>query len=255
MSTAIHAVAEALLKARETNQTADTSRFLDALVGPEDAYAVQAIVAARLGWHDGQVGRHWKSGGAARDAIITHAALVPAGIWRSPAAAGNWPLHLHGVEAEIAIRLNCDVTPAMAATADPLSAQAWVSEMAVAIEVISTHWDMGYDTPSWLKLADLQAHGALVIADWQPWRDIDWDAQSLEIKVNGQTVDTRTGSHPLGHPTWGLPAFLKHATREGQTVARGCVITTGSWNGVYRAAAGDAVTVTFDGIGDAILQF
>lgn len=255
MSVKLADVAQALLTARASGAVAPTAAFADAVPDAPSAYAVQALVASALGWHGDQPGRHWKSGGAARDAVITHAALPPNGIWQSPAAAGDWPLHLHGVEAEIAIRLGCDITPAMAAKADQAMAQAWVSDMTVAIEVINTHWDQGYDTPAWLKLADLQAHGALVLGEWQPWRDLDWTTQRFDIKINSIGLDTRTGTHPLGHPTWGLPAFVRHATREGHTLDAGCIVTTGSWNGVYRAAPGDHVVVSFAGIGEASVQF
>ena len=255
MSTEFDDVVRALLTARTTGGVAPAAPFVDAVPDAESAYAVQTLVASALGWHGDQPGRHWKSGGAARDAVITHAALPPKGIWQSPADVVDWPLHLHGVEAEIALRLGCDVTPAMAQKADQAMAQAWVSDMTVAIEVIDTRWDLGYDTPAWLKLADLQAHGGLVLSEWLPWRDLDWTTQRFDIKINSKVVDARTGTHPLGHPTWGLPAFVRHATRTGQTLAAGCIVTTGSWNGVYRAAPGDHAVVSFADVGEASVQF
>jgi 2-keto-4-pentenoate hydratase len=250
----VEAVAHALLYARASGQVAPTAPFAHVLSQPEEAYAVQALVAQRMGWQGEAPARYWKSGGASRDSVITHAALPPEGVWASPARAGDWPLHLHGVEAEIALRLACDVTPAMAASADQATAQSWVESMTVAIELISTHWSDGYDTPPLLKLADFQVHGALVLSEWQPWQDLDWGALGLTIEVDAVVVDTRVGTHPLGHPTWGLSAFLQHATRHGQTLGKGCVVTTGSWNGVYRARAGDHVAVRFDGLGEASVQ-
>ena len=255
MTTNIAAVADALLASRASGELIPTQPFLAHLNSADDAYAVQDLVAGALGWHEGGVGRHWKSGGAKRDALITHAALPPWGVWASPATAGDWPLHLHGVEAEIALRLGCAVTPEMAQQADQAAAQAWVESMTVAIEVIHTRWDQGYDTPVWLKLADLQSHGALVLSEWRNWRDLDWAQQGMQITINGVEVERRQGSHPLEHPTWGLAEFARHATRKGQTVAAGTVITTGSWNGIYRAKSGDHVLVNFDGVGQASVQF
>jgi 2-keto-4-pentenoate hydratase len=52
-----------------------------------------------------------------------------------------------------------------------------------------------------------------------------------------------------------LPGWLRHATRDGATLRAGTVVTTGSWCGVLFAHAGDRVTVTFDGVGIASVQF
>ena len=77
MTTNIAAVADALLASRASGELIPTQPFLAHLNSADDAYAVQDLVAGALGWHEGGVGRHWKSGGAKRDALITHAALPP----------------------------------------------------------------------------------------------------------------------------------------------------------------------------------
>jgi 2-keto-4-pentenoate hydratase len=254
MNAEVVQVAQALLQARHDGQAVPVEPYLQALNSAEDAYAVQSLVAAQLGWHSAPVARYWKSGGLARDAIITHAGLPPDGVRHSPANLKDWPLHLHGVEAEVAIRLGCDVSFEMLSTASQADAQGWIADMTVAIEIISNHWDMGYDTPAWLKLADLQSHGALVLGDWQPWRAHDWSNQDCQILVNGETVVRRKGSHPLGSPDWGLRVFAKHIIGQHRVLPAGTVITTGSWNGIYRAQAGDAVQVVFDGLGAVEVQ-
>ena len=254
MSDNITNIANALLAARASGKALTAADFADQLQTPDQAYQVQEMVAQALDWHGSGVGAAWKSGGASRDSLITHAALPPAGVWRSPANAGNWPLHQRGIEAEIAVRLGCDVTPDMAHNAHHSDAQQWVESMTTAIEVVSTRWDQGFDAPALLKLADLQAHGALVLGPWQPWQDLDWAQQRLHIAVNGVQVEHRQGTHPLQHPTWGLATFAQHATRQGHTLPAGTVVTTGSWNGMYLAKAGDLVEVIFDGVGSASVQ-
>ena len=49
-------------------------------------------------------------------------------------------------------------------------------------------------------------------------------------------------------------APLRHATRHGETVPRGTVVTTGTWCGMLAAKEGDLVRVAFDGIGEASVQ-
>lgn len=254
MESGVSQVAKALLASRRSGQVADVGPLLEALHGSEDAYAVQSLVAAQLGWHSGPVAKYWKSGGASRESIITHAGLPPQGVRHSPADLSQWPLHLHGIEAEIAIRLGCDVNDEMLSSASEQDARGWISEFTVAIEVISNHWSSGYDTPLWLKLADLQSHGALALSDWQPWREHKWTEQACEISVNDQTVVRCTGSLPLGSPDWGLRTFARHVIGTHRVLPKGTVVTTGSWNGIYRAKAGDRVRVEFAGLGSAQVQ-
>ena len=70
MSVKLADVAQALLTARASGAVAPTAAFADAVPDAPSAYAVQALVASALGWHGDQPGRHWKSGGAARDAGV-----------------------------------------------------------------------------------------------------------------------------------------------------------------------------------------
>ena len=55
----------------------------------------------------------------------------------------------------------------------------------------------------------------------------------------------------MGDPAWLLRAWLRHATRAGDTVPGGTVVTTGTWCGILPATAGEWVHVAFQGIGEA----
>lgn len=254
MSEAVNKVAQALVQSRRDGRLIAVETHQHALADAQDAYAVQSLVAAQLKWHSKPVANYWKSGGASREAIITHAGLPPDGVRHSPANLTDLTLHMHGIEAEIAIRLGRDVDIEMLNTASQDDASGWIAEMTVAAEVISNHWDWGYDTPPWLKLADLQSHGALVLGDWQPWRAVDWASQTCQIRVNGEVVKRCKGSHPLGSPDWGLRAFARHVIGQHRTLPAGTVIATGSWNGIHRAQAGDQVEVAFEGLGAVQLR-
>jgi 2-keto-4-pentenoate hydratase len=245
------AVIEALLKARRTLTAADTAPLLGALVAADDAYLVQQAVANELGWFDdGLPPKHWKSGGASRSAVMAHSALPPVGVWESPADARPWPFRLRFIEAEVALRLGQDVDADLVGEIDVEAASALVDAMCVSIEIVDSRWSQALQAPALLRLADLQSHGALVLAPWVPFGARDWSAQRCEVQI-GETVREFRGSHTLGDPCFVLPDWLRHATAEGQVLPAGTVVTTGTWCGALEARAGDEVRVAFDGIGEA----
>lgn len=249
------AVAQALLKARGEGRPCDADALAGLLQAPEDAYAVQAWVARELQGPDAPFPRHWKSGGPSREAVLTHAPLPPEGVWPSPADAGGWHFNCRLIEAEIALRLGRAVTPQQAATLSQQQAAALVDAMAVSIEVVDSRWRQGpLAAPALLKLADLQSHGALVLGPWQPFVARDWAAQACTVRIGKAAPVERRGTHSLGDPAWLLPAWLRHATRDGQAVPAGTVVTTGTWCGMLPAAAGDLVTARFEGVGKASVQ-
>jgi 2-keto-4-pentenoate hydratase len=250
-ASAIDAAVAALLDARAHHRTVPAPALPDAAA----AYAVQQRVAEALGWFAprGAAPRYWKSGGASRAAVLTHAPLPPAGVWASPADARAWPFHFRGIEAEVALRLGRDVDAPTAASLTPENAAALVDAMTVSIELVDSRWHEGIDAPAFAKLADLQSHGALVLGAWVPFSARDWAEQACRLTIGDTTQEFR-GSHSLGDPAFVLPAWLRHATRHGAPVPAGTVVTTGTWCGLPLAAAGDHVTAEFPGIGRAAVQ-
>jgi 2-keto-4-pentenoate hydratase len=245
--TDVDAIAARLVQARRTAVPQP------ALV-PDDAagaYAVQERVAQALGWFDG-VPRHWKSGGPSRSAELTHAALPASGVWPSPADVSAWPFRLRGIEAEIALRLRQPVDAPAAAALDVDAARAFVDAMCVSIEIVDSRWTEGLDAPPLARLADLQSHGGLVLGEWVPFVARDWAAQALSVRIGGAEHGF-AGTHALADPAWVLPAWLRHATRNGATLPAGTVVTTGTWCGVLFGRPGDEVVAAFDGVGQARL--
>lgn len=248
--TPIDETVAALVQARRSGQTVAAPALPDAGA----AYAVQDGVAREFGWFGGRFPQHWKSGGPSREAVPTHAPLPPAGVWASPAQARDWPFHFRGIEAEIALRLAHDVDAVLAAGLDLAAAAALVDAMCASIEIVDSRWTEGRDAPALAKLADLQSHGALVLSDWVPFTARDWAAQRCIVGIGRQPSAQYRGTHAMADPAFVLPAWLRHATRDGRTVPAGTVVTTGTWCGLPLAAAGDAVTVEFPGIGRAAVQ-
>ena len=253
-STPTESVARALLEARRLSRPVDASPFASALTEPAAAYAVQSLVLAQLDGADAPFPRHWKSGGPSRDATLTHAPLPAAGVRTSPADLRDMHFNLRLIEAEVALRLAQDVTPAQAAALTPADAPALLDAMTVSIEVVDMRWQQAGQAPALLKLADLQAHGALALGTWVPFVARDWAAQTCEVSIGAQPPQRFAGTHSLGDPAWLLPQWLRHATRDGARVAAGAVVTTGTWCGMLKAQAGDRVTARFEGVGEASVQ-
>ena len=123
--------------------------------------------------------------------------------------------------------------------------------MTVSIEIVDSRWKQARSAGPLLKLADLQSHGALVLGAWRPYAARDWSTQRCEVRIGDVGPQAFTGTHSLGDPTWLLPQWLQHVTRNGATVPQGTVVSTGTWCGLLEARRGDMVRVAFDGIGDA----
>ena len=250
----IDAVADALIRARRDHRLLPAAAMADALGSADDAYAVQQRVAHALAWFPASAPRYWKAGGPSRAAPLTCAPLPPQGVWATPARAGAWPFHLRGIEAEVALRLGREVDQALAATLDVDGARALVDAMTVSIEVVDSRWLESVDAPPLCKLADLQSHGALVLGEWIPFARGDWSAQTCRVQIGAQAPVERRGTHSLGDPAWLLPTWLRHATRHGDRLAAGTVVTTGTWVGILNAGQGELVSVEFPGIGRASVQ-
>lgn len=240
-----------LIDARRNRLPLEGARYTIATT--EEAYALQEAFAAALDGRVGGMARHWKSGGPGRDKPVTHAPLPLDGVWVSPADARAWPFIQPHIEPEIALRLGRAVTPAQAAELSGDTMAPWVDAMTVSIEVVDSRWQRFREMPALHKLADLQVHGALVLAEWQPFRALDWTTQRLSVSIGAQTHHF-TGGHGMNDPLWVLPGWLRHLTRHGDTVPAGTVVTTGSWSSVLQAHAGDVVRVAFDGVGEASVQ-
>ncbi len=245
--TPIDTAVSSLLQARRQGRPVPAPVLADATA----AYAVQAAVARKLDWFGGGEPRCWKSGGASRQAVLTHAPLPPAGVWQSPAQAGAWPFCLRGIEAEIALRLGEPVDTGRARSLGPAQAEGLVDGMCVSIEIVDSRWIEAHGAPPFAKLADQQSHGALILGDWQPFLARDWQAQACRVRIGARPEQVFRGTHSMGDPAFVLVPWLRHATRDGASLPAGTVVTTGTWCGLLDARPGDTVRVIFDGIGEA----
>jgi 2-keto-4-pentenoate hydratase len=254
MTSPVQTVADALLQAHRQHRPVDAAPLERLLTGPEQAYAVQELVAREARWFGQPVPGHWKSGGASRTAALTHAPLPPQHVWPSPADGRATHFNLRLIEAEVALRLGREVTPADAQSLSPEAALQWLDGMTVSIEIVDSRWQQAREAGALLKLADLQSHGALVLGEWKPFAPRDWAQQACTVQIGASAPRAFRGTHSLADPAWLLPIWLRHATRQGATVPRGTVVTTGTWCGLLEARKGDQVRAVFEGIGEAEVQ-
>jgi hypothetical protein len=185
-----------------------------------DAYAVQEGVAAALGW---KLDR-WKSGGAGPQGPFSHSPVDP--------VAGT---SLLGIEAEVALRVD---------------AKGAAEAMCIAVELVASRWEEGLAAPDLLRMADHQSNAGLLLGAWQPYRPLDWARLEWCLMLPGQPDLVRRGGHSLADPAGVLPAWLKHATRNGRTVAAGTVVTTGAWGGLHAISGGVSGTLAIEGLGE-----
>lgn len=247
------AVVASLIAARRGGQPA--SALTQAVCSDDEAYAIQDAVATALGWFGDGPPRYWKSGGAARDSALTHAALPAAGVRTAGQSLADLRWQQPTVEAEIALRLVRDVTPEQAQRLSHADGPGLVDAMAVAIEIVDSRWQEGLQAPAALRLADQGSHGALALGPWMPYRTQDWTRQRCELRFGAAPpVIANTGAYSLGDPLWLLPIWLRHATRDARTVAAHSVVTTGSWVGAIPMPADAEVLVRFPGLGQVGLR-
>jgi len=251
VSVSIEPAVQAIVQARCAAAQARATDLVECIRNPEDAYQVQQQVRRQL---EPAPARYWKSGGPSRSAVLTHAPLFSSGVHPSGADLSSQHFNFRLIEAEIALTIGEDVSPSRAAALSREGAARTVQSMAVSIEIVDSRWIEGMQAPALLKLADLQSHGALVLGEARPFKLRDWLQQQCTVQIGSAAAVMRRGTHPMADPTWMLPAWLQHVTRDGDVVPAGTVVTTGTWCGMLPAAAGESVQVIFEGIGDASVQ-
>lgn len=222
---------QALVNCHRHGSRLSAADWGDAVRSEADAYAVQEGVAAALGWAPDR----WKSGGAGAQGPFSHSRVNP--------VVGT---ALLGVEAEVALRVARDVTPADAQ--GPLDGA--VDAMCIAVECVASRWAEGLAAPDLLRMADHQSNAGLLLGPWQPYRTLDWGQMAWRLALPGQPDIVRTGGHSLANPAGVLAAWLKHATRHGATVAAGTIVTTGAWGGLHPWTGPARGTLAVEGLGE-----
>jgi 2-keto-4-pentenoate hydratase len=256
LSAPLEGIVQGLVHARRTGSTWAPAPDQPAPTADE-AYAIQAAVAAELDWFP-QGPRAWKVGGTT-DISAAPLPEVRASTGSAPVA---WTLPAGQdrvlIEAELAFRLAR--TPEV--TDSPEAIRACLGTVCVAVEVIGTRLAAGLAAPSAWKLADQGVHGGLVIGAEVPgarhvaFTQAEWAAKVCHIRVvgepEGDTLHAR-GAHPAVNPLLTLPWLVQHAAAHTGGLHAGDLITTGACL-VRWVQRGEQVEVGFEGLAPVRLQ-
>lgn len=221
-----------------------------ALPDREAVYAIQDGVARATGPVAG-----WKVGARTPTAAPNPAPLLAGALVKSPARFDGKTMHMIGVEIEISFRIARTIAPRDQAV-DRDEALAAVGAAFVGMEVVDTRLaDFKQVDPEWL-LADNQMNHALVVGDSvKDWARLDWPDLQVKLVVDGNTIVDQRGGLGAVDPVRPLAWMIDHAVRRRGGLAKGQVITTGSWTGLRYFPPGTRARGEFAGLGAVEASF
>ena len=158
------------------------------------------------------------------------------------------------VEVEFVLRMGEDY-----AGADPVSTEALsatVDAVCAGIEVAGMRFPENMGRPSAaLVVADAAANIALVHGTpVTEWRDFDLATHAADLFINGERVDGGAGDKVMGNPINSLAWLAGFLSRQGLSLQRGDLITTGTITDMRPVAVGDEVVADFGGLGVAMVE-
>ncbi len=224
----------------------------------DEAYAVNALVAARLGWP--RLG--WKI--AATTPVMQQRLRTGAPIYgrtyatmaeTSPARFRHAELLDPLVECEFFFRLGAPL-PARDAPYTRDEVAAAVASVHVGVEVAECRFPLDALPPVPAILADGAASGRYVVGrEIAGWRDIDLAAMTVTLVVDGTVRRTGTGADVMGHPIEPLVWLANERARWGDGLAAGDLVSTGTATGMLLAKPGEVMVAHFGGEASVELAF
>jgi 2-keto-4-pentenoate hydratase len=216
----------------------------------DEAYFVQNTMAKEHGPIGG-----WKIGAPSPDVTPFHAPLPLKWITSSGSLLDGERHRLRILEAEIAFKIGKDLPP----RTTPYTREeviAAVESCHPAIEVLESGLVDPSKAAKMSMFADMQIHGGFVygpsVVDWQ---NIDWNAETVTLIVDGKVEVERTGSNTSGDLVGLLPYLANQGAARTGGLKRGDWVTTGTWTGNTPAKAGSPVEVRFGNAGQVTLRF
>jgi 2-keto-4-pentenoate hydratase len=177
---------------------------------------------------------------------VTASPILSDGLRTSPAHVSSLQTESLGIETELAFRMK----RAFPVTGEAISAQSTldaIDAVMPALELLDSRYEAGFDSPRLDLLADhLGNVGVILGSELRDWRKRDLGAVAISLALAGPSSETISGAHPLCDPIAPLVALARHHARNGESIAPGDVVITGSWTGVRRVAAASVATVLVD---------
>jgi 2-keto-4-pentenoate hydratase len=116
-----------------------------------------------------------------------------------------------------------------------------------ALELLDSRYETGFGSPRLDLLADHLGNFGIVLGPaLQDWRERDLAAVAMSLALAGPIPEIVSGAHPLGDPIAPLVALARHLARDGDSIAPGDVVITGSWTGVRQISVASVATVIVD---------
>ncbi|MBP2301025.1 2-keto-4-pentenoate hydratase [Azospirillum picis] len=235
---------EALLAARRNRQPLNALPDSALPANLDDAYAIQAGVARRLGPVTA-----WKVGAAGPDAEPSCAPINAATLFfdtgRLPAAMFN----VIGIEAEVVYRFARDL---------PLRDEPWTREEVLdavgsvhpGFEICDTRFARYGSLDPLSHLADQANHGALIVGpSVANWRLIDPAKQRLTLAVDGRVVVDVVGGNSAVDTVRLLVWLANVGSRAFGGLHAGDTVTTGSCTGTVFIQPGSRSVARFADLG------
>ena len=245
----IEIAARRLLDARRTRTRVSLADL--ALDDAAQAYAIQDLVLQSLGPIGG-----WKVGARGLEREPTCAPLAAAGILVSPAAMPDGTWRARGIETELAVRFDHDL-PERDQPYTRADVEAAIGAVMPAIEVVETRLAEFPSAPPLDMLADMGAHGALVVGAAVDFKPGMLGAATLAAQqwFNDVEVADKVGGNPAIDIGRALVWLANHCAARGMGLRQGQVVTTGSCTGMLFAPAGSRVRGAVGGIGACAVSF
>lgn len=175
--------------------------------------------------------------------------VLPDMLLASPAKLSTHGFSCHKFEPEIAITLGKDIDRPIGLD----EARAAIASYHPAIEIINFRSQGGASLGALGLITDFGGNGALVLGAPSP-AAADYAGLILDVRINGQSVASRTPPPPETEPAALLAWFSGHVTARGYHLRAGDVITTGSQAGMLAYEPGDLIEADFGPAGIAALQ-
>jgi 2-keto-4-pentenoate hydratase len=177
---------------------------------------------------------------------VTASPISSDGVLTSPAHVSRPQAASLGIETELAFQMK----RAFPVAGESISAQSTrdaIDAVMPALELLDSRYAAGFDSPRLDLLADhLGNFGVILGRVLRDWRERDLGALTMALALAGASPEKVNGAHPLGDPIAPIVALAKHLARNGESIARGDVVITGSWTGVRQVPVASLATVLVD---------
>jgi 2-keto-4-pentenoate hydratase len=206
----------------------------------DQAYAIQAALVESVG----QPIHAWKVGMAPQTNEILCSPIVASRVYPEGAPLEFARFKPCAVELELAVRFSRSF-PLRDKPYSDAEVLGSLAEMSAAVEIVTSRLEGWPDRDPWLKLADFNNNGALVLGKAIPFNP---NLERMDIPAHfhlaGQPVFEGSASNPAGDPLILLTGMVNQCAQRGMPVLENHWITTGSYTGCRTVDHGGVLTGT-----------